>query len=287
MTVYTDQIWNKSNCRALERSAIIEIRRHGGYPYLIDAVSVQKQYRRLVTDNITTIDHIALYPEFWGTFSYQSDYINRAPTQVFNCFMNRVCMTRQSWFYQFVRRDLLKYGSISFLLDARSPPRGLQLYENNFQGNEIFAAEHEVMRSSVPFCNFDGDLDQVIVDTQISLVIETYFDWPNTIAFSEKIFRALQLPRPFMLFAAPGSVAALKKYGFDVWDDVVDHNYDIEPHPIARQVKILDQLCAWKDRKFNMDLLAMEQRAQHNRALLAQFRTAWPNRLKTALNLLQ
>ena len=273
-SVYTDQIWHKSQCRKIEQDTY-ELFRSKRIPVrLVDAVDVSSLTKPVVTDNIVNRPHVDLYPEFWGSFSYQSEYRSQPPTRLFNCFINRVCTTRQSWFYQFVRRNLLHDGWISFLLDYRTLPPGVvskqDLYEYNYnQGYDIFEAEHNLMRDRVPFCNFTGDLDQVIVDSCISLVIETYFDWPDTIAFSEKIFRALQLPRPIILYSMPGSVKVLRKYGFDVWDDIIDHAYDSEPNQIQRQIQILDQLCNLKELAYtDRQLEDFEIRAQHNRNLL-------------------
>lgn len=288
MSVYTDQIWIKSQCRELERQALIKLRVAGAQPLLVDAVDTTKSWSKLVTDNVVELEHIPLYPEFWGTFSYPPEYTPREPTKLFNCFMNRICTTRQSWFYQFVRRNLLWHGNVSFLLDSRQPPHGKELYEANFGGYEIFEKEHNLMRDRVPFINFTGDLDQAVVDSQFSVVIETYFDWPGTIAFSEKVFRALQLPRPMMLYSMPGSVKVLKDYGFELFDDVVDHSYDSEPNQIQRQIMLLDQLCAWSDRAFtSQQLVDFEQRVKHNRNLLQELRNKWPAKLQQALELIK
>lgn len=285
MSVYQDQIWNKSQCRDLERQALGRLRQAGASPLLVDAVDVTQTWSNLVTDNIVQLDHIPLYPEYWGTYRYDSEYISREPTRLFNCFMNRVCTTRQSWFYQFVRRNLLMYGNVSFLLDSRTLPIGKELYEANFRGYEIFEAEHNLMRDRVPFVNFSGDLDQAVIDSQFSVVIETYFDWPGTIAFSEKVFRALQLPRPLMLYSMPGSIKTLREYGFELFDDIVDHAYDNEPDQIKRQVMILDQLCNWRDKPFtSQNLLDFEQRIKHNRNLLQELRHRWPGKLLQAIN---
>jgi hypothetical protein len=288
LSVYTDQIWTKSQCRELEKQALRQLQHAGGNPLLVDAVDTAQTWSNLVTDNIIQLDHIPLYPEYWGTYSYQSEYINRAPTRLFNCFMNRVCTTRQSWFYQFVRRNLLHFGNVSFLLDSRNLPRGKELYEANYIGYEIFEAEHVLMQNHVPFVNFDGDLDQAVIDSQFSVVIETYFDWPDTIAFSEKVFRALQLPRPILLYSMPGSIKILRDYGFELFDDIVDHSYDVEPDQIKRQVMILDQLCVWKDRVFTAQhLLDFDQRIKHNRDLLKNFRSNWPKKLQHAIEILK
>ena len=284
MRVYQDQIWIKSQCRELENQARRQLQQAGATPLLVDAIDITQSWTNIVTDNIVQLAHVPLYPEYWGTYSYESDYISQKPTKLFNCFMNRICSFRQSWFYQFVRRNLLQNGNVSFLLDSRSPPCGKELYELNFRGNEIFESEHILMQDQVPFINFTNDIDQVIIDSQFSLVIETYFDSPGTIAFSEKIFRAIQLPRPILLYSMPGSVKVLKDYGFELFDDIVDHSYDRETNDVKRQVMLLDQLCAWQNRSFTeQNLIDFEQRIKHNKNLLQDLRSRWPARLNTVL----
>lgn len=293
MSVHSDQIWGKSQCRDIEAETYKALRQKHISVKLVDAVDVARLEQLVVTDNIVKRPHVALYPEFWGSYSYHSDYVYTKPSRLFNCFINRVCTTRQSWFYQLVRRNLLNSGWVSYLLDYRNMPAGInnkqELSEYIFkQCNQIFETEHNLMRNRVPFCNFQGDLDQVIVDSCISLVIETYFDWPDTVAFSEKTFRALQLPRPLILYTMPGSVEVLRKFGFDVWDDIVDHSYDSEPNQIQRQIQILDQLCALRDLAYtNQQLIEFESRAQYNRNILEQLRQQWPSKLKSVLDQLQ
>ena len=292
--MYSDQIWHKSQCREIESSTYKFFWENAQETQikLVDAVYVPSLTDIVITDNIVNRPHFALYPEFWGSYSYSPEYLDRAPTKLFNCFMNRVCSIRQSWFYQFVRRNLLDHGSVSFLLDYRAldlPPNVNSRQELNdhlfAQQNRIFEVEHRLMREHVPFSNFEGDLDQVIVDSHISLVIETYFGWPDTIAFSEKTFRALQLPRPLMIYCMPGAVKALRDHGFDVWDDVIDHNYDSETDSIQRQILILDQLCKLKDISYTQQQLTQfESRARHNQQLLQNLRVQWPSKLTTVLS---
>ena len=82
----------------------------------------------------------------------------------------------------------------------------------------------------------------------------------------------------------PGSLEVLRKYGFDVWDDIIDHAYDSEPNQIQRQIQILDQLCCLRDLSYtNQQLEDFEIRAQHNRDLLQKFKSQWPDKLKNTL----
>lgn len=295
MTVYQDQIWFKSQCAEFENQTLRYLRpfeRDDLKVALVDAL-VPTDGAIYITDNVTSAPHIKLHPEFYGGYYYRPEYISRRPFKLFNCFINRLCPNRQSWFYQFVRNGILDKGNVSFLADiSRSAYRN---YPNPTAANDVvfalynqlFQAEHAQMRFKIPFSNFVGDLDQAIVDTKISLVLETYFDNPN-ISFSEKIFRALQLPRPFVMYNCPGAVAVLRNYGFDVWDDWADHRYDDVSDDRAREQMILSQIIEFDNVNFTTeDLDGFETRAIHNQNLLAQLKQKWPQRLKCVVDEIQ
>ena len=119
-------------------------------------------------------------------------------------------------------------------------------------------------------------LEQSIVDSNISVVLETYIS-DDHITFSEKIFRALQLPRPWLLYCSPQSVKYLRCHGFDVLDDYVDHSYDNEISHSHRLMSIIDQLEQFVERHYDHnDYARFEQAAEHNRNLLLKFAQAWP-----------
>jgi hypothetical protein len=80
------------------------------------------------------------------------------------------------------------------------------------------------------------------MQTEFSIVLETYFDRNNIITFSEKIFRCLKLPRPWVMFAMKNAVSYLRELGFDVLDDLVDHSYDTVDFAIDRQSMLLNQI---------------------------------------------
>lgn len=299
---YTDQIWLKSNCREIEKQTYEILKRSIKNKsisiMLVDEIKIQENDKSLiVTDNVLEKKYyLALWPEYWGSFAYTPEYKNVIPKKGFNCFINRTCPIRQSWFYQLVRRDLLNDGWISFLLDYRKTlaPTGLDVldkiavYDFVFsQGCDIFVEEHHKMREHVPFQNFDISIDAAIIDSKITLVIETYFD-TSTIAFSEKIFRALQLPRPFLLYCAKGSISILRNLGFNVYDDIVDHGYDCQPDNIKRQVEILDRLEKYKNISYNqLKLDDFNNRAAHNQKILRKLRNEWPSKLKKTIEVIE
>lgn len=307
VTPYTDQIWIKSDCRKLESEAIRLITSCSSkdvYIKLVDQVPINiannyQNYRLIVTDNILkNISHYqALWPEFWGTFSYEPEYENSLPTKLFNCFINRTCPIRQSWFYQLTRKNLLNDGYVSFMLDYRKDLAPAELDTNNKiavydwvfnQGCEIFVEEHNFMRNYVPYQNFNKSIDDAIIDSKVSVVLETYINHNEIIAFSEKIFRSLQLPRPFLLYSCQGAVEILRSQGFDVYDDIINHSYDTDPDLIQRQIKILNEIENCKEIVYTRDMLDdFERRAQHNRQLLRQLKQQWPDKLKKTLEAIE
>jgi len=64
---------------------------------------------------------------------------------------------------------------------------------------------------------------------------------------TEKTFKAFGLRQIPLWFAVPGFIEQVRKLGFDLFDDIVDHSYDsiVEEHirfeTVAQQVKKLDQ----------------------------------------------
>jgi hypothetical protein len=251
----------------------------------------------LITNNIV---HEGVLPQgqlrtlpnsVWASFYSTAMHYDAAikPRHAYNCFINRMDPTRQSWLYQLIRRNLFDLGLVSFNMDISrhvslgqylNTAQPLEIFDDQFEKHcKIFQTEHDYIRSKIPFRNFDdSNLNNVIMQTKFSLVLETYFDDNRYITYSEKIFRCLKLPRPWLMFAMKGAVSALESMGFDVLRDVVDHSYDSIDFCIDRQVAILD-LC---QHMINIEYTpALQQRlqqsAQHNQLLLDQLKQSWHN----------
>lgn len=286
-SVNKDQIWAKSELRnGYEYQVDRELSEL--FPkyetHLIDLVAdTASDY--VITDSILHHqEYVSVIPEFWGQlYHYQSEYKNCLPDKTFNCFINRTDSFRQSWFYQLVRRGLIDDGYISFNAHDRYSDRSpVETYDYYFtQGLGIFKEEHQAMRSQIPYNNLLSDIDQTIVNSKISLVIETYFAEDYGIAFSEKTFRVLQLPRPFILFGHTGAISVLRDTGFDLYEDIVDHSYDTLINNIQKQDFLLDTLTKFKELEYTADtLIEFEKRADHNRQVLLDLKNKWPTRYK-------
>lgn len=230
----------------------------------------------VVTDNIPLRNKsvIGVTPEFWHIWRFDPVYEDRPATWAYNCFMNRPRGDRSVVFYELVRRNLLDKGLVSFNVNAED-------YEQQFVnvGLGRYTPQHEAGRELIPYNNLNGTLEQCIIDSRVSLIMETYVS-DSHLVFSEKLFRCLQMPRPWLLYSSHSAVATLREHGFDVLDDYVNHGYDAMPLGHHRLGQLVRQLETFVDRVYDTaDYERFQQAAQHNRHRLDELTRAWPDKL--------
>jgi len=93
---------------------------------------------------------------------------------------------------------------------------------------------------------------------------------------SEKCFLLEQVP---IWIAASGQAALAREWGFDVFDDIIDHGYDLEPDPYKRTEMAADQLallCAQPISKWQQYKLDNQERFMRNRTLCMELRATHP-----------
>lgn len=259
--------------------------------HLIDSCLPEKYHNQsqqlLVTNNwidptaLGQHQYQSLSPWFYGIYAGDPGQSDIVPTRAFNCLIKRMDTIRQSWLYQFVRREMLHQGHVSFMMDvsrhymnreANPTETAHEIFEKQYQAHcQIFTAEHDKIKTQVPYRSFDSQwsLDHVVMQSKFSIILETYFIDPRMITLSEKTLRCLKLPRPWIVFSTKGTVQYLRELGFDVLDDVIDHSYDTVEFGIDRQVRLLDQAQSLLNFDLNPTVLKRCQvAARHNLALL-------------------
>ena len=202
----------------------------------------------------------------------------------FNFFCNRADPIRQWFFYHIILRNWLDRGYISFLCNNSGDPRfselnQLDVFEQNYQQWFLqFEPEHIKIKDKIPFCNFNenADLSNLILASKFSIVTESHFFDNQTTAFTEKIMRCLQLPRPWVLLTTQHGIQKLRDWGFDVLDDVVNHDYDLIADEENRRNRIIE--CA-EYLISNLDISKILDRcvqaAIHNQKLLESWWNVW------------
>jgi hypothetical protein len=263
---------NKLNCRLVDSVFQTD-------PGIIDSIDAV-----VITDNHPTTPIlgrlISLLPELWSIWQFFPEYTDRPCEKHFNCFMNRARPERSIVFYELIKRNLIDQGIVSYNCQPSE-------YETIFQQADLgrYRQQHQFGQSLIPYNTVEnhGTLEQCIIDSKVTLITETYTA-DTHIVFSEKLFRALQLPRPWLLYCSPGSVEFLRSHGFDVLDDYVDHAYDDIALHHARLTSILDRLETFVVRTYSeQDYERFKQASQHNQKLLQQFQLDWPAKFEKIL----
>ena len=225
---------------------------------------------------------ISVLPEFWHIWHFEPDYTDRVPVKAFNCFMNRCRGDRSQVFYELCKRDILHEGFVSY----NCSPKAL---EDQYQAAEMqnnYRDQHQRALELIPYNTVEGHgtLEQCIIDSRVSLILETYTA-DSHIVFSEKLFRCLQMPRPWLLYCSPGSLQLLESFGFDILSDMVDIKYDKITNHGTRLQHILDQLETFVNRHFStVELQRLHQAALHNQQRLADLGLQWPEKFSQIMH---
>ena len=183
-------------------------------------------------------------------------------------------------FYELLKRNILSAGLVSYNCTQEQ-------YQQEFVNAELqrYHDQHLAGQQLIPYNTVEahGSLEQCIIDSNVSLILETYVS-DSHIVFSEKLFRCLQMPRPWLLYCSPGSIALLQDHGFDVLPDYADIAYDKIVDHETRLSHILDQLETFIDRKYSAaDYHRFQQAAAHNQQLLLNFGQQWPMKFDNIL----
>lgn len=194
---------------------------------------------------------------FYSTFSYVPKLLDWQPIRDLHLPINRGDIQRDTIFNEFQRQ------------------RGLS--------DKDYINYNAVYTDSKPFRNHQCYIEEAWVQCYLNLVVETYAG-DSTITFSEKTFRALQTPAPWMLFACRNSIGYLRDLGFDVLDDLVNHDYDLV---YQTGLNGIDKIKNWFEcALYNLEKIkqntddVIQQRcllaAEHNRRLLQTWKKQWP-----------
>lgn len=236
---------------------------------------------------------------YYGIFSYIPTNQNYEPNQRFNFSINRLDTQREIVLLELLsqsngleyclEKDYINFnswdplGANNTLLQVQ---QNFQKYWNpikSYYQNKYQTIVDQII-NHIPIRNHNLSIEEASSKAWLVPVVETY-SGNTTVAFSEKVFRALQSPTPWTLFSVTGAIEYLKILGFDVMDDLVDHSYNLitqdSPHGVNKISKFIESSIKNYQRLCGMDVSYIHQRgqqaAQHNQVLLTKFRQQWPS----------
>lgn len=218
---------------------------------------------------------ISLWPEFFGFYHCDFEYRNTPPVKKINYLTNRVENSRLKILYSLYDLGLIERCNIS--LNGLQPNGSLAKLPEHHEN----CPAQEFFQPRIPFRNWNESLEQSVIDCEITLVHETTFDSPMKL-LSDKTWRALQLPRPFVIFGCPGIIKWLKQMGFDVSEKFIGHEYDAIQDHDSRRKEVLSSVLRFK---WNNNMIEeLENTALNNRKLLKKLRLNFSNKLETELD---
>jgi hypothetical protein len=263
-------------------------------PYMFD------QHTVVITDNLVNVPtqyQVCQLPNsFFGIYAHQPDLATWKPDRRFNFSVNRLDAKRQLLFLELQLRcqdmpdaqqlDYVNFNCWSWDGDNTTPDGLRANFERQYQQlepqfREVYDETYNTVINKIPFRNHELSQEQAHVSSWLNIVMETYSS-DTTVALSEKIFRALCLPVPWMVYSGKHTVAYLHSLGFDVLHDVVEHRYDNmqENRTAAYGDKMVDFLFEGVDAVGRMQTerprMRAEQAARLNQARLARMQQEWP-----------
>ena len=193
-------------------------------PYLFDADTM------VVTDNwinTPTVYQVARLPDsFYGIYSYVPANQDWQPDRNYSFGINRLDFRRMRVLLNLHQRLGIDQGYVNF----NGVTGKVNNVKQNFVNQLVHALPQELqtlnqLADLMPIKNYNIEHDQIYTRSWLNIAVETYSS-DNVIALSEKIFRCLVTPVPWILYSGRYTMARLRALGFDVLDDVVDHRYD-------------------------------------------------------------
>lgn len=147
---------------------------------------------------------------------------------------------------------------------------------------ELYQKNYDFVLKNLPFKNYTDSFDHIAYRAACSIVVETYINDKN-LTLSEKTFRALVTPRPFVLHASQNACAHLRSLGFRFFNFAIDHEvYDTKSNDnigiFTKPKHLIDVAMAIaKEVKKHKSLIKIaEKDAIHNMSVLLRFRQQWP-----------
>jgi len=212
---------------------------------------------------------------YYSKFLMHSDLYDYSVdlSKKFLSFNQRADWSRQALMQFLVKFNLLDDFYFSYWCHAKSDHDMKSIYNivNKTIGDTWFNKDldleklYQMLPIKIPMDQFDGTNEGLFAKTLIyqktfaSFVNETYTSENFNVHFTEKLMKPLANGHPFLLFSSAGALDALRKLGFQTFEDVIDESYDLIQSPQLR----FEQLLRESQRLCNFDLTELKKIKHH------------------------
>lgn len=267
----------------------------------------------IITDNYvscpTPYEVIKLPDSFFGIYNYTPAPLEWQPERRFNFSVNRLDSKRLTLFLELITRSTKPNTEIfdgPLMIDTdkdlvnfncwhwESSNDSVDAFRDSFKkefprlSNDvkpIYKKAYDHMLPMMPFRNHQYSMEEAHTRAWLNVVVETYSGF-DTVAISEKLFRALVTPVPWIVYGGRFMISWLRKMGFDLLEDIVDHKYDYIEELCNGKYgdKIVDfiqignnTVTKMKEMDFVQLQARCKQAAEHNQKLLSNMQQRWPS----------
>lgn len=252
-------------------------------PYLFDRATTVITDNFLNCPSVYKIYHVP--QSFYGIYSYTPDNKDWTPTRDYTFAVNRLDFKRMQVLLGLYQKLGFEAGHVSFNCWAGrhivTPEQHRQAFveqANTHSGNQKEKTEFLELSNLMPIKNHTLDHDMTYSQSWVNVIVETYSS-DNVISMSEKIFRCLVTPAPWIAFVGRYTIAKLRELGFDVMDDIVDHKYDQLFETQNKMAIFVDSaketIAQVKSLPWSQVKLRCQIAAVHNQTLLANLANEW------------
>jgi hypothetical protein len=252
-------------------------------PYLFDRNTT------VVTDNFLNCPSIyRLYQtpqSFYGIYSYTPANLDWTPDRDYTFAVNRLDFKRMQVLLQLYQNLGFDSGYVNFncLLGRHilTPEHRRQSFIEQVNKHSVEQQETTALlklANQMPIKNHNLEHDGAYNQSWLNIIVETYSS-DNVISTSEKIFRCLVTPVPWIAYAGRYTISKLRELGFDVMDDIVDHSYDRLLEVQHKMPKLADSakktIAYVKNLPWSQAKSRCQAAAFHNQTLLEELSRIW------------
>lgn len=202
------------------------------------------------------------YYQTWKEFHYRLDVPDHPRKYKIGC-INGMCRPHRIYLWLELNRKPWAdqcYTTMHYNNFGRSP-EDIDRPDSAILPQEIWNEWYSV-RESLP--SFEYGMwwwadDPAYTDCYIHIVTETTAC--DRIFISEKAWKPLINMQLTLVLGNAGTIALMRKHGFDMFDDIIDHSYDLEPDWKKRA----DMILAESDRLVKLDLENIFKETYHRR----------------------
>lgn len=252
----------------------------------------------IITDNYflrPTLAKVFYLPASWyGIYLHQTEEKVTTPTKDFVLQINRIDLDRLHLLLEMEYQNLpLINGHVNVNCVTRKIDDDFtiktkrdycrQCWNDMLQSLRMkYVKAYEPTIWSLPCLNHNMDFETALHSGMLHICAETYSTTPHSLSLSEKTFRALLTPRPFVIYAGTHTIEYLEKLGFDVMKDLIEHqkydgifSNDTELKMSVFVGVIKETIENLKSKDWEKVRSRCLEAVDHNHLLLSKFRKDW------------